>query len=73
MHTWKQTCANTAMQIQPTGLNINTETKQIEAPCLAWVLCMSGRERGYFVEPKQLGHIRGAPVIQVCLTLLTKS
>lgn len=53
-HTWTHARAHTAMQIQPTGLNINTETKQIEAPCLVWVLCMSGNER-LFAETKTTG------------------
>lgn len=35
---------HTGMQIQPTGLNINMERKQIEAPSLVLVLCVSGNE-----------------------------
>lgn len=46
-HTCIQSHArtHTGMQIQPTGLNINVERKQIEAPRLVWVLCVSGNER----------------------------
>lgn len=42
---------HTDMQIQPTGLNINTERKQIEAPSPLFVfavcvyVCVSGNER----------------------------